>query len=316
MTARSNLPGKLSHQSFTYREGLLAGVSVSRMRASDLSAPSRQIRVPQETAQPLLDRVRPYTSLGVENWVSHVTAAQIHGLPLPWFDEEIRTLHLSRTPGSAHPRRRGVAGHCINLASSDIVWIEGVPVTTTARTFLDLATILSLEHLVAVADHLICEHDRHFGPPKNAIVPEGQLRAYIGGFHHVPGLAKARKALELMRVGVDSPPETRLRLILHRSGLPEFLPNCKIAGGPGEFDVGPDLACKEYKVCGEYEGEIHQNTEKQLHDRTRDERTRTRGWVQVKVYHADMKRGHTHIVAMFETALRQQGWRPKQELDN
>ncbi len=313
MTARSNLPGKLSHQSFTYREGLLAGVSVSRMRASDLSAPSRQIRVPQETAQPLLDRVRPYTSLGVENWVSHVTAAQIHGLPLPWFDEEIRTLHLSRTPGSAHPRRRGVAGHCINLASSDIVWIEGVPVTTTARTFLDLATILSLEHLVAVADHLICEHDRHFGPPKNAIVPEGQLRAYIGGFHHVPGLAKARKALELMRVGVDSPPETRLRLILHRSGLPEFLPNCKIAGGPGEFDVGPDLACKEYKVCGEYEGEIHQTIEKQLHDRNRDERTRLRGWVQVKVYNADMKRGDAHVAAMFETALRQQGWRPKQE---
>ncbi|WP_283461293.1 hypothetical protein [Arthrobacter sp. H35-D1] len=272
--------------------------------------------MPQRNHQPLLERVRPYTSLGVENCVSHVTAAQIHGMPLPWFDEDIRILHLSRTPGSAQPRRRGVAGHCINLTSTDILRIQGVPVTTPARTFLDLASVLSLDDLVAVADYLICEHDRHFEPPKRAIIHEEQLRAYIAGFHHVPGLAKAKKALDLMRVGVDSPPETRLRLILQRAGLPEFVPNCKISGGPGEFDVGPDLACKEYKVCSEYEGEIHQNTEKQLHDRTRDERTRTRGWVRVKVYHADMKRGHTHIVAMFETALRQQGWRPKQELDN
>ncbi|WP_247647095.1 hypothetical protein [Arthrobacter sp. E3] len=311
MTARSRLPGKLARQSFTYREGLLAGVSVSRMRASDLSVPSRGIRVPQEAGQPLLDRVRPYTSLGLDNWVSHVTAAQIHEMPLPWFAEESRTLHLSRVPGSAHSRRRGVAGHCINLTSSDIVWIEGVPLTSPARTFLDLATILSLDDLVAVADHLICEHDRHFGPSKCAIIPEEQLRAYIGGFRHMPGLVKAKRALELMRVGVDSPPETRLRLILHRSGLPEFLPNCKIAGGAGEFDVGPDLACKEYKVCGEYEGEIHQTTEKQLHDRNRDERTRIRGWVQVKVYNADMKRGDAHVVAMFEASLRQQGWRSK-----
>lgn len=311
MTARSKLPGELSKLSFTYREGLLAGASVSRLRASDLTAPSREIRVPSGNHQPLLDRVRPYTSLGVKNCVSHVTAAQIHGMPLPWFDEELRTLHLSRTPGSSQPRRRGVVGHCINVAGADILWMQGVPVTTPARTFLDLATILGLDDLVAVADYLICEHDRHFEPPKRAIIHAEQLRAYIGGFHHVPGLAKAKEALELMRVGVDSPPETRLRLILHRAGLPEFVPNYKIAGGPEEFDVGPDLACKEYKVCSEYEGEIHQTTEKQLHDRTRDERTRARGWVQVKVYNADMKRGDTHIVAMFERALEQQGWQPK-----
>ena len=316
MTVRPRLPGKLAQQSFTYRAGLMAGASVSRMRARDLTAPSREIRVPKASTQPLLDRVRPYTSLGVENCVSHVTAAQIHAMPLPWFDDDIRTLHLSRPAGSAQPRRRGVAGHCTTLASTDIMMVQGVPVTTPARTFLDLATVLRLDDLVAVADHLICEHDRHFGPPKRAIVSAGELRAYICGFHHVPGLAKAKKALELMRVGVDSPPETRLRLILHRSGLPEFMPNCKVSGGPGEFDVGPDLACKEYKVCSEYEGEIHQTTEKQLYDRNRDERTRARGWVQVKVYNADMKRGDAHVVAMFERALRQQGWRPKHEPGN
>lgn len=305
MAHRTPLPGYLAWRSFTYSEGVAAGTTPSRMRAKDLSMPSRQIRVPQGKPQGLLDRVRPYTELSNGGTISHVTAAQLHGMPLPWFDDEIKTVHLTRPAGSVQPRRKHVTGHSMRLPSEDIMYLGGVPVTTPARTFLDLATILDLDNLVAVADFLVCEHERHFEPRKFPIVAAEILRTFIAGKHHVPGLGKAKAALELMRVGADSPPETKLRLMLQRAGLPEFTTNYAISGDPL---VWPDLACEEYKTSAQYEGEIHKTTQKQLFDRNRDERTAARGWLQIKVYSADMRRGDAYVVEMFRTALRQQGW--------
>lgn len=307
MVARAQLPGRLTRRSFTFEEGLAAGVTTSRMRSKDLTIPSREIRVPRGQQQSLLERVRPYASLCSKGCISHVTAAQLHGMPLPWFDHQIKTVHVSRTAGSRQPRRKHVTGHSLCLSNDDVMVIDGVPVTTPARTFLDLCTILSLDQLVAVADYLICEHNRHFEPPKLPIIPAQELRAYIASKHNVHGLAKARAAVELMRVGVDSPRETRLRLILHRSELPEFTTNYAIDGDPL---VWPDLANKEFKTCGEYEGDIHKTTDKQLTDRNRDERTAARGWLQVKVYKTDMARGDAYVLGMFKKALRAQGWRP------
>lgn len=305
MVVRPPLPGNLGQRSFTYREGLDAGATPSRLTALDLSIPSREVRVPRGQQQSLLERVRPYTVLCGESCASHVTAAQLHGIPLPWFDDEIKIIHLTRPAGSAQPRRKNVVGHTNTLEPGDIMFLDSVPVTTPARTFLDLSALLGLDDLVAVADFLICEHDRPFEPPKIAIVQAATLRRYIGSKHHVRGLAKAAAAVELMRVGVDSPPETKLRLRLHRAGLPEFTTNFAIAGDP---QVWPDLACEEYKTSAQYEGEIHKTTQKQLYDRNRDERSAARGWLQVKVYSADMRRDEAYVEKMFKQALRQQGW--------
>lgn len=73
----------LARLSFTLREGLAAGATGSHLRAGSLSTPSRGIRVPCRQRQRLLDRVRPCTVLSNRSCVSHVTAAQLHGLPLP-----------------------------------------------------------------------------------------------------------------------------------------------------------------------------------------------------------------------------------------
>lgn len=305
MVTRPRTFNFLARRSFTLVEGRAAGATRSHLRGSSLSTPSREIRVPRGQQQSLLDRVRPYTVLCSESCASHVTAAQLHGMPLPWFDDDIKTIHLTRPAGAAQPRRKNVVGHATNLDDAEIMLVGGVPVTTQARTFLDLAPLLTRDQLVAVADFLICEHDRPFEPPKFAIVPAATLRRYIQSKHHVRGLTLATAAVGLMRVGVDSPPETQLRLLLRRAGLPEFTTNYAIAGDP---TVWPDVACEEYKTSGQYEGEIHKTTQKQLYDRNRDNRSAARGWLQVKVYSADMRRGDAHVAEMFRQALRQQGW--------
>lgn len=310
MGYRPDLPQILATRSFTSREGARRGLSTSRLRAKDLYVPSREIRVPRGVSQTLLDRVRPYAELGVESVVSHTTAAILHGIPMPYVHEEPRLIHLTRPAGTTIPRRKGVIGHKRELTPGECMLIDGVPVTTPARTLLDLAGILNLDDLVAVADHLICEHHWENQPAKFPIVEAAVLSRYIGSKHHLRGLANAQAATEWMRVGADSPRETRLRLLLQRACLPEFLPNCEIPGAPNEPKVHPDLGCEEFRVCGEYEGEVHLTPEKQLFDRNRDTRTAARGWLQVKVFNKDMQRGDDWVVQMFRQALAQHGWTP------
>lgn len=104
-----------------------------------------------------------------------------------------------------------------------MVQLHGFAVTSPARTWLDLASLLGLEDLVIAGDFLVCEYNRGFGRPRQPVVSLEALSEYISRKRRVPGLVLARKALPLLRVGVDSPPETRLRLMLQSAGhLPVF----------------------------------------------------------------------------------------------
>ncbi|AMM31345.1 hypothetical protein SA2016_0655 [Sinomonas atrocyanea] len=59
-------------------------------------------------------------------------------------------------------RRRGVAGHRAALRPDDIETADGVPVTSPARTFLDIAAVagVTTEDPVVLGDALVSEHRR------------------------------------------------------------------------------------------------------------------------------------------------------------
>ncbi|WP_240630294.1 hypothetical protein [Specibacter cremeus] len=309
MTKLVPLPEALFGHSFTVQEARRRGVSKDRLGARDLTMPTPGVRVPQNVSESLADRLRPFIVLDPACFASHVTAACLHRIPLPWRLQREQTLHLSRPLGMSPMRRAGVVGHRLPLAPGDLTVVSGIPVTTPARTLLDLSALLSLDDLVAAADYLICEH-HHGYRDRAAIVPADELRAHLAGVSGVRGLVKARHALELMRVGADSPQETKLRLILYRAGLPEFVPDVAIEGESGERPLWADVGCRPYRVCGEYEGEHHLTPQKQANDRYRDQLTARRGWLQVKVYAQDMRHGDRWVAAMFDHALRERGWTP------
>jgi hypothetical protein len=71
-----------------------------------------------------------------------------------------------------------------------------------------------------------------------------------------PGVALARRAASLVRRRVDSPRETRLRLCIVLTGLPE--PRCNVTLGTDERPIGRvDLLLEEFKLILEYEGDQH-----------------------------------------------------------
>jgi thioredoxin reductase len=76
---------------------------------------------------------------------------------------------------------------------------------------------------------------------------------------------KARRAGELVRDRVESPRETRLRLVIALSGLPE--PECNVDLGDEWFFIARvDLYLREWDIAVEYEGDQHR-TDSRVHAR-------------------------------------------------
>ncbi|MFH5878684.1 endonuclease domain-containing protein [Arthrobacter sp. NA-172] len=331
----SELPRGLSKHAFEVEAAVELGVPAKRLRARDLVCPSRGLRVPSGRVQSILDLARPHLSLHEGDFVSHVSSAEIHGVPLPpwaefrpddggpvtavvepvpWgpksgphFREPGRFLHLSRHRHLSLPRRKGVAGHRLKIRDGDLMELHGVVLTSVARTWVDLATMLPMDDLIVAGDAIVSEHARTFGPPRIAMVTLAELHEFVAKANGVHGVRKARLALERLRVGVDSPPETTLRLVLDDAGLPEFTPNFPVPDVLGK-PVWTDLGCPAYRTCLEYEGLHHLSPEQQALDAYRDQRISEAGWRQVKINKLDMKRGPDWVVARVSQALRKQGW--------
>ena len=335
MTRLSPLPEEIGSRPFAVPEAAGAGVPAGRLFARDMHRPSRGIRVPRSCGPDLPALVRSHTALDADIFASLVTAAEIHGVPLPpwaefrpddggpvtavvepvpWgkksgphFREPGRFLHLSRENGGTLPRRRGIAGHRLKVRGGDLVEIDGLRLTSVARTWVDLGSVLPIDDLVVAGDAIVSEHARHVGPPKVAMVPLGELRAFVDGAHSIHGVQKARLALDLLRVGVDSPPESKLRLLLDDASLPEFTPNCRVDDLLNR-PVWTDLGCPRFRTCLEYDGVHHLTPEQQALDSYRDQRVTDAGWRQVKINSIDMSHGPDWVASRVRQALRKQGW--------
>ncbi|MCC3292085.1 endonuclease domain-containing protein [Arthrobacter sp. zg-Y1110] len=310
MTKPKPLPPLLAAEPFIFSAALRAGVTVARMRAGDLSAPTRAIRVPSAARIDLPARCRPYLELLPDAAISHGTAALLLGLVVPQRVAQEGTIHISRDPAHAVPRRRGITGHRLVLSAEELGTFRNLRVTAVHRTWLDLATVLTVDELVVAGDHIISETRRSFGIPRTALVRQADFERYVAGKNGVRGITKAREAMALMRPGVDSPPETRVRLLVHRAGLPEFTPNTPIFDATGHPAVWTDLGCRRYRTCIEYEGIHHLSPGQQSRDHERDLLTAELGWHQVKINRFDLAQGSNWVVGKVRHALRKGGWSP------
>ena len=86
-----------------------------------------------------------------------------------------------------------------------------------------------------------------------------------------------------MRERVDSPPETRLRLLMVFAGLPD--PECNVDLGDERFFLARvDLYLRDWNVVVEYEGDQHRTDVKQFHrDLGRYEQLAAAGYLAVRV---------------------------------
>ncbi len=199
------------------------------------------------------------------------TAARLHGLWLP--DNTSRICLATRTPNRApramtRPRRGELRTHRRMIAPDDLTVVDGLPVTTLARTWRDLAATLSLQDLVALGDSAL---RAGAGVAEIADV----TRRRIGR----PGSRSAAAALPLLNARSRSRPESHLRVTLAVAGLPPFAVNHAVTNDVGEWLAEPDLSCAVSRIALEYQGVEHAQIVRMRKDITRCNDMRRAGWV-------------------------------------
>ena len=122
------------------------------------------------------------------------------------------------------------------------------------------------------------------------------------------GIQRAREALRLACPGTDSIPETDLRLLLVRAGLPCPIVNLPVYDDGGRAVFWLDLADEESKTAIEYDGAVHVADRRQMeHDAARRRWLEDHGWRLITVTSADLVHNPLGIIDSVRRALARGG---------
>lgn len=209
---------------------------------------------------------------------SHVTAAQLWGLPLPRALEDQVTLDVMGPSTKAVVRRKGCNGH-LGVELREVDTLDGLPLTCPADTWVDLGSVrtgrLTVDDLVVAGDAVLA---RGTGAE--------HLRTTFDRWPRAQGVVAIRQALELVRPGVRSPMESRTRLLVVRAGFPEPRVNAAVRDQHGGWLLEGDLVWEAERVIVEYQGEVH-GSQSRSADAHRRGLVEDEGWVLIEVYAAD-----------------------------
>lgn len=305
---RASLPEHLMTGSFSLRASDKAGVTRTRTAAKDLVTVSRGVRVPVHSGANRAAALRAYTDLDDTSVLASLSAAHVWGVPLPSGCGGDWRIHLARRRGSSFPRRSNVVGHLLSFLPDEVVEYDGVRVTSPARTWLDLASGLAVQDLVAAGDYLACSHGDGFPRPRAALCSTDELRDVISRHRGMRGIKTAREAIELVRVGADSAPETHMRLALIDAHLPEPVLNHVLIDQWGVPQLWPDAAYPQWGIALQYDGGHHAEEEQYQRDIERQDRTLALGWLEVRVGKQHLEGDRPAVVRKVREALQSRGW--------
>ncbi len=169
------------------------------------------------------------------------------------------------------------------ILDDEVTMVNGMRVTTPARTALDLACRYPVNEAVAMIDAL--------GRATRLKISNAELLAkerYQGR----RGIRRARIALDLVDPGAESPRETWLRLLLIRAGFPRPQTQIPVYDEYGQLVAVLDMGWQDIKVAVEYEGDHHRTDRRRFNkDIRRAETVAELGWIDVRVTAEDTEGG-------------------------
>jgi hypothetical protein len=137
--------------------------------------------------------------------------------------------------------------------------VDGIPVTTEARTWLELAAELGPADLVAVGDSAL---------RGDATIDE--MLTLIDRAVHRRGVVRAREILPHLDGRSRSRPESHMRYAVVAGGLPKPEVNKKILDAFGQWLFEPDLSYDDVRLALEYNGRDHAAVKRMRGDITRE----------------------------------------------
>jgi hypothetical protein len=204
--------------------------------------------------------------------VAGLSASAVHGAE--WVDAAapLEIIHSNRNP---LPGLR-VRGDCIE--DDEVALIDGVPVTTPARTALDLGCLYPTGEAVAAIDALMRATD----------LKVADVEMLLQRYPARRGIRRARTAVGLADAGAQSPKETWLRLLLMRADLPRPQTQIPVFDEFGGVIGYLDMGWGDVKIAVEYDGEQHRSDRRQYTwDIRRGEMLERLGWIVIRVVAGD-----------------------------
>ena len=203
------------------------------------------------------------------------SAAVLWGLPAATVEDDVE---LTVPPGTSASAVTGVRVRRAVLAPEHVTRRRQVPVTTPEATAVALTRSGPLDEAVVLLDQFVAS-----GMVDLDAVRAGAERATGRGCR------QARAAAHLADGLAGSPQETRLRLLVHRSGLLPPVAQFSVYRGR-VFVARVDLAWPEQRLALEYDGLWHGEPGQFAADRQRLNRLLAAGWRVLFVTAADLRR--------------------------
>lgn len=196
------------------------------------------------------------------------SAAAVHGAKWVELEAPLEMIHSNRNPLA------GLRVRTEAIEDDEIVLVDGVPITSVVRTALDIGSWYPRDDGVAALDALSHATD----------LKAADVELLVARYARRRGIQRARKALDLMDGGAQSPRETWLRLILIDGGLPRPQTQIPVFDGSGDPFAYLDMGWENIKVAAEYDGEEHRASSWRYNwDLRRAERIQQQGWINVRV---------------------------------
>lgn len=165
-----------------------------------------------------------------------------------------------------------------HIEADEIAVVDGMRVTSPARTALDIARRYPLGLAVAGIDALA----------QAVELKPADAELLVDRYRGRRGMARARRALELVDDGAQSPKETWLRLLLIRDGLPAPQTQIAVRDEFGYVVAYLDMGWEDVMVAVEYDGDQHRTDRAQyVRDIRRHEVVARKGWIVVRVVSED-----------------------------
>lgn len=228
-------------QPFLRADGLDNGLTPKVLRGPGYRRLFRGVLVSSLVPATPLQRVRGALVLQcADAWASHASAARVKGAPIPTIADE----HVSVSHQKLRRHHTGLRCHVGD--PTGVVVEQGMRVSGDVAMFIELSGQLTLVDLVVVGDWLV---------RRRGVEPSQLVDACERSRHR--DSRKALAAARYVRRDVDSPMETRLRMLLVLAGLPEPVVNLVVRDVTGEVIRRYDLSYPEVKVAVEYNGRLH-----------------------------------------------------------
>jgi Transcriptional regulator, AbiEi antitoxin len=210
--------------------------------------------------------------------ISHSSAALLHGLPT--WPKSLERVHITRDRNYGGKRRSVVIVHCGPFVAEDVVELNGVQLTSLARTVIDLARSRPFDQAVASGDRAVAIGLNRIS-----------LDQALVRMKRWPYVRQARRVVAFLDGRSESVGESLSRVQLADDGLPAPELQRQIIDARGRPIGRVDFCWEAQRTIGEFDGKIKygrmlkpgQSSEDAIFaEKVREDQLRDNGWQVVR----------------------------------